>query len=137
MKSIILSFGFSLIVFNAISQEFKAPKFSKQKYIQKKRVFNIIGYGLLGTGAFLYIRGSVLAKKQRNANPNGLLNLDGLSEQIVGGISGLASVPFFLVVAHYKNKAVSLSVNNEHNFMLQQNALVKTTQPTFTLKFNF
>lgn len=137
MKSIILLFVFSLIISDSFCQEFKAPKFSKEQYVHKKKVFNIIGYGLLGTSAILFTKGSILAKRQRKANPNATWNLDGLGEDILGGISALSSIPFFLLAAHYKNKAVSFSVNNENSLRLQQNNLVLTAQPTLTLKVVF
>jgi hypothetical protein len=137
MKTFILSFCFSLFIGTTFSQNIKTPKFSKENYKRKKRVFNTIGYSLLGTSAFFFVKGSVLAKKQRINSPNDTWNLDGIGETIVGAISGLASVPFFLIAAHYKNKLVFFSVNNNRTVMLQQNTLVHNTQPTISLKFNF
>jgi hypothetical protein len=137
MKHIILAFCFSFIISSAFSQSIKTPKFSKEKYQHKKRVFNIIGYSLLGTSAFLFIKGSVLAKRQRANSPDAFLNLDGLGESIMGGVAGVASVPFFLIAAHYKNKMASFSFKTDQTFILQQNNLVQSAQPTITLKLNF
>ena len=134
MKSIILLFVFSLIISDSFCQKKKLPK---EQYVHKKKVFNIIGYSLLGTSAILFTKGSILAKRQRKTNPSATWNLDGLGEDILGGISGLASIPFFLIASHYKNKAVSLSINNENNLMLQENNLVFKTQPTLSLKVIF
>ena len=137
MRLIILLFVFSLIFLDSFCQENKLPRCSKEQYVHKKKVFNIIGYSLLGTSTVLFVKGSILAKTQRKAKGNSALNWDGLGEDILGGISGLASIPFFLLASHYKNKAVSLSIHKENNLMLQQNNLVFTTQPTFTLKVIF
>lgn len=137
MKLIIFTLVFSVILQNAFSQSFTTPKFSKENYKHKKRVFNVIGYSLLGTSAFLFVKGSVLAKKQRLSNPNTSFNLDGLGETIMGGITGLVSVPFFLIAAHYKNKIASFSLKTDQASILQKNTFVHNAQPTISLKFNF
>lgn len=137
MKHIILAFCFSYIFSSVFSQSIKTPKFSKEKYQHEKRVFNTIGYSLLGTSAFLFIKGSLLAKRQRANSPDAFLNLDGLGESIMGGVAGVASVPFFLIAAHYKNKMASFSFKTDQTFILHQNTLVQSAQPTIILKLNF
>ena len=137
MKCIILLIVFFLIFLHSFCQENKLPKFSTEQYVHKKKVFNIIGYSLVGVSAFSFVKGSILAKRQRQANPNTTWNLDGLGQDILGGISGLASIPFFLIASHYKRKAVLVSISKENNVILQQTNLVFTAQPTLTLKLNF
>ena len=137
MKYIILISVFYLYAFNSFCQEIKPIKLSKENYVHRKKVFHIIGYSLLGTSAILFARGEYLAKKQRDAYPNGLLNLDGLGEDIWGGITGLASIPFFVIAAHYKNKVLYYSLDKNNGLILQHANLVAVAQPTVTIKLNF
>ena len=130
MKLIILILTLSFFINQSFSQDIKPVKNYKQNFKVKKKVFNIMGYSLLGTGAVLLVQGQILSDRQRKSSPNSIFNLDGIGETIFGLGSCLLSVPFFVIGDYYKYKAAKITISNESSFILKQNNLSLTSQPT-------
>ena len=138
MRHIILILTLSFFINESFCQKVKKPfKFTKEQYLKKRKTNNIIGYTYLGTGAVLFSTGIILSDREAKKYPNRTLKFDGIVEMFLGVVSGLVSVPFFLVANQYKYKAFKLSMSNENASILRQNNLSSTSQPTISLKISF
>jgi hypothetical protein len=55
---------------------------------------------------------------------------------VIGGVTALSSIPFFIAAGRNKRKGMSLSLKNETAPQLQKNIFVYKPVPSLTLKIN-
>jgi hypothetical protein len=136
---------FVLIIFCSISlnsycQVKNVENVKSEMHLRKSRVYKIIGYSCLATATGFFIKGSILSKAQRRANPgNCFLCLDGLGEDIAGFTFLVLSIPPLIIGANQKHKsrALSITLNNNKTTQLMDNVVMHVAQPTVNFKFSF
>jgi hypothetical protein len=136
---------FFLIIFFSISlnsycQIKNVENVKSEMHLRKSRIYKIIGYSCLATATGLFIKGSILSKAQRRANPDDCFACwDGLGEDIAGFTFLVLSVPPLIIGANqkHKSKALSITINNNKTTQLMNNVVMHITQPTINFKITF
>jgi hypothetical protein len=136
---------FVLIIFSSISlngycQIKDVHNFKNEMHLRKSRVYKIIGYSCLATATGFFIKGSILSKAQRRANPGDCFACwDGLGEDIAGVSFLVLSIPALVIGANqkHKSKALSITINNNKTTQLMNNVVMHITQPTINFKITF
>jgi hypothetical protein len=131
---------FCFISLNSYCQIKDVQNSKSEMNLRKSRVYKIIGYSCLATATGFFIKGSILSKAQRRANPgNCFLCLDGLGEDIAGVSFLVLSIPPLIIGANqkHKSKALSITVNNNKTTQLMNNVVMHVTQPTINFKIIF
>jgi len=141
MKNI---FIFSLLLaftINAISQADTAVSGTsiKTDYLKKSKNQKTTAWVLLGGGAALMLTGALVSNNAVENDPFGYLS--GTNDEvytgailfIVGGITSLTSIPFFIAGGKNKRRALSVSFKNKLVPQLKRNALVRLPIPSVSL----
>ena len=104
----------------------------KTDYLQKSKTQKTIAWVLLGSGTVL-IGAGVIVTVNGEAN----LSFDdaesGAALIVAGAVADIASIPFFILGAKNKRKALAVTFKNEFVPQLQQGGLVRIPIPTIGL----
>ena len=138
MRNIFLSFTLLLLVVKSFCQPPTSHAISKDYYLKKSKNQNTIGWILLGTGVALKIVGIAQKDSVNILFGGNVKNNDDVAFYILGAVSTVSSIPFFIASAKNKRKAMAATVgfNNQKILFPQQNGLVLKTQPTLILKIS-
>lgn len=132
MKNILLVFAFLAFIVKANCQTPEVPAFTKEDYLKKYRSQKVAAWVSLGAGV-----GMVLVGFGTNAGGWGQDNKNkGLWLSYVGGAVTLVSIPLFISAHKNKKRAASVTINNQHVLLPQQNIFCLKMQPAVTLKIN-
>jgi len=131
MKRITNIFLLLIIAATSFSQQNNpSPTLTKQDYLKKSKHQKIAAICLAGGGTVLWLAG---ASKYMNQEDN--VDGGGEAAMVIGGLAGLASIPFFILSSKNKKKAMSLSFKNEKMIQSNKNNFVYKTVPSLNLKF--
>jgi hypothetical protein len=131
MKRIANIFLLLIIATTTLSQQTSpSPTLTKQDYLKKSKHQKIAAFCLAGGGAVLWLAG---ASKYMNQEDN----VDGGGEgaMVIGGLAGLASIPFFILSSKNKKKAMSLSFKKETIPLIQKSSFVYRSVPSVNISF--
>jgi len=116
-------------------------------YLEKSKNQKKVGRILLATGGGLILTGVVFprGKLTKEGIPGGGFYLgdeyknDGLKGALIliGGVSALASIPFFISSRRNAKKAASVGFKNEDIIFPYKNTLAYTSLPAVSVKVNF
>ena len=132
MKKIIFLFIVLINADSSFSQQINpSTTFTKQDYQKKAKHQEIVAL-CLGGGGFL-IWGAGVSKYMNQDD-----NIDGGGEaaMVIGGLSCLASIPFFIIASKNRKKARLMTFNNQRVPHLQNNSFVYRAVPSLTFKIS-
>jgi hypothetical protein len=104
----------------------------KTDYLKKSKTQKTIAWVLLGSGIVLIGAGIIVGENGVN---DVSLNeaTSGAALIVAGAVVDIASIPFFILGAKNKRKALAVTFKNEFVPQLQQGSLVRTPTPTIGL----
>ncbi|HLO83301.1 MAG TPA: hypothetical protein VK166_20200 [Chitinophagaceae bacterium] len=114
MKKLTCLLLFAATWFNSFSQikDTAAARILKEDYLNKSKRQRTTGFVLLGIGAALTITGVLVINNNSDnpLDPNDVVNTTaGAGVFLIGAISSVASIPFFISSVSNKKKAMKLS----------------------------
>ncbi len=133
MKQLIIFFIFTAIAFSSFSQPGSpAPVLTKQDYLQKSKKQKTTAWVLVGGGTVMWLVG--VSKYMNQDNNEG--GTKGKPAMLIGGVSVLASIPFFIASSKNKKRATAVSFKMERLPVIQQRNLVTHSYPALSLKIS-
>lgn len=138
MKKIICSLLLLSVIATAFSQQPTTQVKDKQYYLDKSQSKKTTAWILLGAGTAAAVGGAIgfsqnfciFCQDSGDADAYGVLFMGGV-------IADLASIPFFVSAAHYKNLAADLTIGNQNRYLLKQNSIAMSKIPALIIKIHF
>lgn len=115
---------------SAFSQQTNpSPALTKQDYLKKSKNQKIVAFSLAGGGIVVWLAGVSKYMDQDD-------NVDGGGEaaMVIGGVSPLASIPFFIASSKNKKKAMRISFKIQTVPHFQNSSFVYRRIPSLALK---
>lgn len=111
---------------------------TREDYLLMSKHQKTTGWVFLGVGAGLVASGFIVdAAKQPSPDDPYEISATGASMIIVGMLSAMGSIPFFVNSSKNAKRAAEISLNNQNLLIPRNNAFVVMPQPTLTLKIPF
>lgn len=132
-----------IVSISSFSQQTDPPQtLTKQDYLQKSKNKKKIAWIFLGGGAVLIATGAIIPAGDLTDQFNIYTGAKDIHENdaikgaliVGGGLSMLASIPFFIASGKNKRKAMSVSFKNETAPQFLSKGLVTTNIPCLSLK---
>ena len=132
MQRVINLFFLLMIVTTTFSQQTNPSRvLTKQDYQKKAKHQEITALCLGGGGFIVWLAG---ASKYMNQEDN--IEGGGEAAMVIGGLSGLASIPLFIMASKNRKKARQMVFNNQRIPQIQNNNFVYRVVPSLTLKIS-
>ena len=110
MRYIFLSLALLLLIIKTFCQAPSNHAISRDYYQKKSKNQQTIGWILLGAGVELTINGIVQKDSVDVLFAGNVNNNNDIAFYVLGGISMVSSIPFFIVSAKNKRKAIAATV---------------------------
>ncbi|MFV5686366.1 hypothetical protein ACM55I_13060 [Flavobacterium sp. GB2R13] len=136
MKKTITFLILFLFTVNAFSQTIPNNEFSKEYYLKKSKNQKTTGWILLSGGTIMTVVGAIGFSDSWYSNSNATADAYGFI-MLGGVVSGLGSIPFFIMSGNNARKAATISLINQPVFSPMQGSLVLNSQPALSLKITF
>lgn len=133
MKKLIFLIVLSILTVNSFSQT-QNFKLSKTDYLQKSKNQKTVGWVLLAGGTTMAVVGIIVGNDSNMFDNNNSDFEIGAGLLVVGVISDLVSIPFFISSSSNARKAATISFSIQKIYLPQNNVLIPKTQPSITLK---
>jgi uncharacterized membrane protein len=136
MKKTITFLMLLLFTVNAFSQTIPNNEFSKEYYLKKSKNQKTTGWILLSGGTLMTVVGVIGFSDSWYSSSNSTTDAYGFI-MLGGVISGLGSIPFFIMSGNNARKAATISLINQPVFSPMQGSLVLNSQPALSVKITF
>lgn len=136
MKKTITFLMLLLFAVNAFSQTIPNNEFSKEYYLKKSKNQKTTGWILLSGGTIMTVVGVIGFSDSLYSNSNSTTDAYGFI-MLGGVVSGLGSIPFFIMSGNNARKAATISLINQPVFSPIQGSLVLNSQPALSVKITF
>ena len=124
MKKIIFSFILLSFTFICFSQVEKAPKLSKEYYLQKSKNKKTVAWISLGGGTAMIVGGAISEPKAKPSSLSDAYNFNASDIIILIGTGiDLISIPFFVGAHTNKKIAASVAITNQKILSHQKNSV--------------
>jgi len=138
MKKLTLIIAMIVFFFESFSQQTQpTPSIRQQDYLKKSKKQKTAAWISLGVGTAFVIAGAAIPKNETEGaifpSENEYFKA---AFYLVGSVSILASIPYFIGSAINKRKAASLSVNILRLQQANKNGLVYMQMPAVSLRVN-
>ncbi|KIA87638.1 hypothetical protein [Flavobacterium sp. AED] len=136
MKKTITVLMLLLFTVNAFSQTIPNNEFSKKYYLKKSKNQKTTGWILLSGGTLMTVVGVIGFSDSWYSSSNSTTDTYGFI-MLGGVVSGLGSIPFFIMSGNNARKAATISLSNQPVFSPMQGSLVLNSQPGLSVKITF
>jgi uncharacterized membrane protein len=136
MKKTITFLMLLLFTVNAFSQTIPNNEFSKEYYLKKSKNQKTTGWILLSGGTLMTVVGVIGFSDSWYSSSNSTTDAYGFI-MLGGVVSGLGSIPFFIMSGNNARKAATISLINQPVFSPMQGSLVLNSQPALSVKITF
>ncbi|MFV5702655.1 hypothetical protein ACM55F_12360 [Flavobacterium sp. XS2P12] len=136
MKKTITFLILLLFTVNAFSQTIPDNEFSKEYYLKKSKNQKTTGWILLSGGTIMTVVGVIGFSDSWYSSSNATTDAYGFI-MLGGVVSGLGSIPFFIMSGNNARKAATISLINQPVFSPMQGSLVLNSQPALSVKITF
>jgi hypothetical protein len=136
MKKTITFLMLLLFTVNAFSQTIPGNEFSKEYYLKKSKNQKTTGWILLSGGTLMTVVGVIGFSDSWYSSSNSTTDAYGFI-MLGGVVSGLGSIPFFIMSGSNAQKAATISLINQPVFSPMQGSLVLNSQPALSVKITF
>ncbi|MDI1306735.1 MAG: hypothetical protein PSX42_18060 [bacterium] len=136
MKKTITFLMLLLFTVNAFSQTIPNNEFSKEYYLKKSKNQKTTGWILLSGGTLMTVVGVIGFSDSWYSSSNSTTDTYGFI-MLGGVVSGLGSIPFFIMSGNNARKAATISLSNQPVFSPMQGSLVLNSQPGLSVKITF
>ena len=134
MKKFILSTMLLSFTINSFSQVEKAPKLSKEYYLQKSKNKKTAAWILLGGGTAMMVGGLIaFGNNWDNSDSYTATDISGFFA-IGGFFADIVSIPFFVSAHKNKIRAARVAITGQKILWYQKNSIGFETQPCVTIK---
>ena len=121
---------------NAFNQTIPNNEFSKEYYLKKSKNQKTTGWILLSGGTLMTVVGVIGFSDSWYSSSNSTTDAYGII-MLGGVVSGLGSIPFFIMSGNNARKAATISLINQPVFSPMQGSLVLNSQPALSVKITF
>lgn len=136
MKKTITFLMLFLFSVNAFNQTIPNNEFSKEYYLKKSKNQKTTGWILLSGGTLMTVVGVIGFSDSWYSSSNSTTDAYGII-MLGGVVSGLGSIPFFIMSGNNARKAATISLINQPVFSPMQGSLVLNSQPALSVKITF
>ncbi|MFV5699892.1 hypothetical protein ACM55H_16140 [Flavobacterium sp. ZT3R17] len=136
MKKTITFLMLLLFTVNAFSQTIPSNEFSKEYYLKKSKNQKTTGWILLSGGTIMTVVGVIGFSDSWYSSSNSTTDAYGFI-MLGGVVSGLGSIPFFIMSGNNARKAATISLISQPVFNPMQGSLVLNSQPALSVKITF
>ncbi|MFM2369183.1 MAG: hypothetical protein RL619_1483 [Bacteroidota bacterium] len=136
MKKTITFLMLLLFTVNAFSQTIPNNEFSKEYYLKKSKNQKTTGWILLSGGTLMTVVGVIGFSDSWYSSSNSTTDAYGFI-MLGGVVSGLGSIPFFIMSGNNARKAATISLINQPVFSPMQGSLALNSQPALSVKITF